>query len=60
MAQSVQHPTLDFVSGHDLTGHGIEPWVGLWTDSMEPAWDSPSPSLSAPSALSLSQKIKQF
>ena len=37
----------------------IEPHVGLWADSAEPAWDSPSPSLSAPlsNAPSLSLKI---
>ena len=34
MTQSVNHPTLDFSSGHDLTAHA------------EPAWDSVSPSLS--------------
>ena len=44
--------TLDLSSGHDLTVHGIELHVGLWADSMEPAWNSLSPSLSAPSQLS--------
>ena len=44
-AQSVKCPTLDFSSGHDLTVCEIEPCVGLCTDSMEPVWDSLSPSL---------------
>ena len=43
MAQSVKHLTLDFGSGHDLTVHGFER-VRLCADSVEPAWDSPSPS----------------
>ena len=46
VAQSVKHPTLDFGSDHDLMVHGIEPHMGLCADSMEPAWDSLSPSLS--------------
>ena len=53
VAQSVRHPTLGFRSGHDLKVCETEPYIRLWTDSMEPAWDSLSPSLSAP--LSLSQ-----
>ena len=53
MAPSVKRPTLDFGSGHDLMVHKIEPSVGLCTDGMEPAWDSPSPPLSAPSLLSI-------
>ena len=40
VALSVKCPTLGFSSGHDVTGHGFEPHVGLWVDSMEPAWDS--------------------
>ena len=56
VAQLVMHPTPDFSSGHDLTVCGIEPHIGLYTDSVEPAWDSLSPSLSAPAhALSHSQ-----
>ena len=46
-AQSVEHPTLHFSSGHQLVVHGSEPCVGFHTDSAEPAWDSLSPSLSA-------------
>ena len=45
MAQSVKRPTLDFGSGHDLVVCEIEPWVGLSADSVEPAWDSLSPSI---------------
>ena len=44
MAQSVKCPILDFGSGHDLTVHELEPPVGLWADSAEPAWDSVSAS----------------
>ena len=54
MAQSVKCLTLDFGTGHDL-----EPCVVLCTDSTEPAWDSLSPSLSAPSPLALSLKINK-
>ena len=63
MAQSVKHPTLEFGSGHDLTAHEIEPHIELCTDSMNPAWDSLSPSLSASPQLmhlySLSLKINK-
>ena len=55
MAQSVKRPTLDFSSGHDLAVRGIEPHLGLHADSVEPAWDSLSPALSAPPLLSLSK-----
>ena len=54
VAQSVKCPTLDFSSGHDLRVHGFEPCIGLCADIAEPAWDSLSPSLSAPPLLSLS------
>ena len=37
MAQWVQHLTLDFGSGHDLTVSEIEPRAGLCADSAEPA-----------------------
>ena len=64
MAQSDDHPTLDFGSGHDLMAHEIQPRIELWADSTELAWVSLSPSLSAlpllarahMSSLSLSQK----
>ena len=58
MAQSVKHLTLDFGSGRDLTVCELEPHIGLWADIMEPAWDSVSLSLSAPSLLSLSIFLK--
>ena len=48
MAQSLEHQTLDFGSGHDLTVPEIKPRVRFCTDSMEPAWDSlslPPPAL---------------
>ena len=48
MAQSVEHPTHDFGSGHDLLVHGMEPHVRLRADDAEPARDSFSPSLSLP------------
>ena len=49
-AQSVEHPTLDFGSGHDLTVRGTEPPIRLGADSMGPGWESlsGSPSLPAP------------
>ena len=40
MAQSVEHLTLDFGSGHDLSVCEFEPHIGLLTGSVEPAWDS--------------------
>ena len=52
VAQSVECPTPDFSLGHDLTVCEFEPHTGLFTDSVEPAWDSlstyvlPLPSLS--------------
>ena len=49
-----QRPTLDFGSGHDLTVLEFEPHVGLRADSVEPAWDSLSPSPSAPPLLACS------
>ena len=42
MAQSVECLTLDFGSGHDLIVCEFESCA----DSVEPAWDSHSPSLS--------------
>ena len=43
VAQSVEHPTLDFGSGHDLVVRGIESHIRLCADGAEPAWDSLSP-----------------
>ena len=45
MAQSVKRLTLDLGSGHDLSVREFEPRIGLWADSVEPAWDSVSLSL---------------
>ena len=61
MAQSVKCLALDSGSGHDLTVDEFKPRVGLCTDSEKPAWDSLSPSLSAPSLLlrALSLKINK-
>ena len=64
MSQSVKHPTLNFGSGHDLMVFEIEPHGGLCADIVGPAWDSLSPSVSAPPcscslALFLSLKINK-
>ena len=59
MAQLVKHPTLNFGSGHDLMVHEFEPCVGLCDGNAEPAWDSLSPSLSAPPLLSFSLSLSQ-
>ena len=48
MAQLVKLLTLDFGSGHGLAVREIKPHVGLCALSIEPVWDSLSPSLSAP------------
>ena len=53
-AQLAKHLILDFDSGHDLTVHKFKPCIGLCSDSMEPAWDSLSPTLSVPPLLVLS------
>ena len=47
VAQLVEHLTLGFVSGYDLTVHRIKPHTGLCTCNVEPAWDSFSSYLSA-------------
>ena len=57
VAQWIKRPTLDFGSGHDLTVRGFEPCVRLCPDNAEPAWDSLSPSLSAPHLLVLSLSL---
>ena len=62
MAQLVKHPTLDFSSGHDLMAVGSSPMSGSVL-SVESAWDSLPPSVSAPPGLtsthSLSLKINK-
>ena len=60
MAQSAEHPTLGFGSGHDLAVCQFDCQVGLHADSVDPTWDSLSLllslslSLSAPLLLVLS------
>ena len=54
MAQPVKRPTLGFGSGHDLMVCEFESHVRLYVESVEPAWDFLSPSLSAPPLLALS------
>ena len=52
--QSIEHPTLGFGSGHELTVRGIEPHMGLHAVSTGPVWDSLCPSLGLSVSLSLS------
>ena len=59
LGHSVEGLTLDFGSGHDLAVRGIEPRVGLLTDSVEPMWDSLSPSLSGPLPLARALFLSQ-
>ena len=61
MAQSVKRPTVDFGSGCDLMVREFKPCIRLRAGSVEPAWDSLSPSFSAPPplALYLSNEIKK-
>ena len=58
MAQSVKHLTLGFGSGHELTVREFEPSIWFCADSGEPAWDSLSPSLSAPPQLMRAHALK--
>ena len=57
-------PTVGSGSGHDLMVHEFEPYIGLCTVGAKPAWDSLSPSPSAPPlhslSLSLSLKINKL
>ena len=63
VAQLVKQLGLDFGSGHDLAVPEFEPLISVCADSMEPAWDSLSPSLSPPPwlvlALPLSLRINK-
>ena len=45
--QSIKRLALDFSSGHELMVHEFKPHIRLYTDIVEPTWDSlsPSPSL---------------
>ena len=54
VAQSVEPLTLDFGSGHALLVPEFEPCIGFCADSIEPASDSPTPSLCPSPARSLS------
>ena len=45
MAQLFKCLTLGFGSGHDLMVHEFKPHIGLYADSVEPAWDPLSLSL---------------
>ena len=47
-APLIKRPTLDFGLGHDLMVRRLKSYVGLRADSVEPAWDSLSPSLLVP------------
>ena len=53
LAKGLTLGILDLGSGHDPSVHGIEPHIGLYADSAEPAWDSLSPPLTAPPPLVL-------
>ena len=55
MAQWVKNLSLDISSGHGLTIYELELQLGLCADSVEPAWDSLSPSLPLPCLFSFSQ-----
>ena len=57
VAQLVKCLTLDFRSGHDLMVFGMEPYIRLLADSLEPAWDSLSPALSLPLPCSCSLSL---
>ena len=51
VAQLVKRLTLDFGSGHHLVVWEFEPCIGLYIESVEPASDSLSFSLSLPPCL---------
>ena len=59
LAQSVGRLAFDFGSAYDLTIRDIKPCIGLCADSVEPAWDSPSLSLSPPHSHTLFLRIKK-
>ena len=58
VAQLVKCPALDIGSDHDLIVRGTEPCIGLCADTVDPAWDSLSPSLSASSPFALFMSLK--
>ena len=55
VALSVEHLTVDFSSGHDLTVLWLQALLRALHCSSEPAWDFP---LSAPPLLTLSLSLK--
>ena len=62
VVQLIKHLALGFSLSHDLTVCEFEPHIRLCADCTEPAWDSLTPSLSAPPlpTLSLSLKINKL
>ena len=56
VAQVVEGPNLDFGSGHNLTVLEFKSCIWLCADSVEPAWDSQSPSLCVSLSVSLKNK----
>ena len=54
----VKHPTVGFGPGHDLMVLEIEVRIGLYADSMEPAWDSLALSVCPSPACALSLSLK--
>ena len=62
VAQSVEHPSLGFDSGHKLIVRGFKPNIGICAGSVEPAWDSfsLSLSLSAPTVCALSLSLSKI
>ncbi|XP_049467583.1 (Lyso)-N-acylphosphatidylethanolamine lipase isoform X2 [Panthera uncia] len=62
VAESVEHPTLDFSSSRDPRGHGIEPYIILCTErgSRSPSLPLPFLFLSLSLSLSLSFSFSQI
>ena len=60
MAQLVEHPTSDFGKGHDHRVGEFKPGFGLCADSVKPAWDSLSLSLSVHPLLVLARCQNNF
>ena len=54
----VKHLTVGLGLGHDLMVHEFKPCTGLHADGTDLAWDSLSPSLSAPPLLAFSLSLK--
>ena len=60
VGQWVKCLALDFSSAHDLMLHEFKSLIGLCADRAQPAWDSLSPSFSAPLLLSLSLSQNKY